>query len=646
MRNLRRLKREHGFTLTEALVSFGITATGLLAVASFQGDLFSESAYNKARTEALALAQQKIEEFRHFTHADQDNYLDDNGDGVMDADGTYTENPVTGQNAVFTRSWVLNTTGQSALIDVTVAWTDSSNEAQSVVLEASIPYISPRSAADQLTEFEAPLIDPPTGRAMVGEGELSDYFPTAELTPSPITPRGDDGLAIYRAEDNLLLVDSQNKVLLTLLDACNSDTQQCTDFVRISGTVYMDTANTRQALVDTYLIASNAAHCIRYVTEGTLASPPTTRSGDYEYYHYTCYIGGGWHGNIGFVTAPGAIQQTDKVCQGDPTSGNPWEQPVIALRRAYRGMLSEIGGPLGVYESHGIRDAVTLTGQDFVFTSLAASAVEGSHCWDLDAPMTRRDSNSGNLFANVPTDFVCLNEDLDNVSGWELDGFNESLYTADTSCPFDPTDPPIDAVTISGMVAVTTTDSNVLSNIQIISSDGPGNCVWLSEFTATEAGTDSVARYACRGFDWGSGWTGFIELLPNSNNLYCPGFAADYEGIYTNQIRDFECQFTPVVTIAGELRTNQADIPNIVIADLAADTVGFCRTTNADYTCLLPYAETETQMSVNPTLIVESPDIVCAAPEGIFSFTGFTADQSPYDHRVWVVRQANKCRNY
>ena len=96
-----KLRNQIGFSLTEALVAFTVISIGLLAVASFQSGLFKQSAYNKAQTEALALAQQKIEQLKHYTGADEEAYIDEDGDGVMDANGNYTENPITGRNAVF-----------------------------------------------------------------------------------------------------------------------------------------------------------------------------------------------------------------------------------------------------------------------------------------------------------------------------------------------------------------------------------------------------------------------------------------------------------------------------------------------------------------------------------------------------------------
>ena len=97
-----------------------------------------------------------------------------------------------------------------------------------------------------------------------------------------------------------------------------------------------------------------------------------------------------------------------------PTAFNDWERSVIALRRSYRGMISKQVSGATKYYSHGIRDAARIIGQDYVFTALSTSATEGYHCSDVDAPMTRFDSNSGKLFDGVPTDFVCLNLDGDD----------------------------------------------------------------------------------------------------------------------------------------------------------------------------------------------------------------------------------------
>ena len=69
-----------------------------------------------------------------------------------------------------------------------------------------------------------------------------------------------------------------------------------------------------------------------------------------------------------------------------------------------------------VYHSQGIKDAAFIDGQDFVFTELQTNALEGSNCVNGNAPMTRDDSDAGQLFEDVPTDFVCLNSDDDNGS--------------------------------------------------------------------------------------------------------------------------------------------------------------------------------------------------------------------------------------
>jgi Tfp pilus assembly protein PilV len=640
--NMHTINRQKGFTLTEALVAFVIVAGGMLAIASFQAGLFSSSAYNKARTEALSLAQQKIEEFKHYTHADEDSFIDSDGDGVMDADGYYTDAPIEGQNALFNRSWNLTATDQASQVNVTVGWLDASNAGQSVTLMSSVPWISPRAGGDQIVDLQEPIVYAPTGRARVGEGNLSDY-PNVEITQ--ISSPGWDGLSVYAHDTNLFLVDGYNNILLTLENACSTDTGICTDFVKISGTVYLDTANTGlQELIDIFVIASDAAHCARFVTSGTLSSPPTTATGDYEYYNYTCYLGGGWYGNIGFVTAQGVALQ-DKVCQGDPTAFDPWDEPVIALRRAYRGMLHKTVSGTTSYYSYGIADATELTGQDYVFTQLEITATAGSYCEEVDAPMTRTDSSSGTLFAGTPVDFVCLNSDDDGDSLPDyLDDYDTSEFGADTTCPYDPTDPPVQNHLIAGNIQVLTAETLDLSSFDVVTSDGPGNCVWPTPFTAVNGATGFTgytAKYACSVYDWGDGWTGYVQLQPNSKYIYCPTKFADFTNLTADQAQHFSCISSNTVTIEGSISFNlkAANIYSMVIEDTATGFQGICRFDRTDYRCLLPYDGD----SVNLTLTVSSSDYVCGAVEGVLKYLGYTVDGSPYAHDIIVERNAVKC---
>jgi len=634
--NVHTTRKQRGFTLTEALVSFAITASGLLVIASFQAGLFSGSAYSKARTEALSLAQQKIEQFRHYTHASDANFIDDNGDGIMDADATYTDAAIVGQNATFTRTWALSTSGRTKKIDVTVSWRDRANDVQSVMLATQLAWISPRVGVDQLAELAAPLVPSPTGRAMIGDGNLAD-FPAEDL--NPIGAPDPTGLRLYQHKEDLLLINADDKILLTLLDACLASDGTCEDFVRISGTVYVDKANTSQKPVDIHVIAADAAHCERWVPEGhTLTSPPATPgSGDYLYYNYTCYLGGGWHGNIGFVTA-GGLQQNDKICQGDPTAQEEWARPVIALRRAYRGMLSQQQGGKTVYFTQGIKDAATLTGHDFVFTKLPPSDIEGTHCMD---PMTRADSSGGSLFEDVPTAFFCLNTDHngDSVPDY-LDSYDTTLYAAGVSCPFDPTDQPVRNHHVSGTVYIASTRALELSHFGIVTSDGPGNCQWTSDFASTTGGYQ--AAYSCDVYDWGSGWTGFIQLKPNSDFVYCPSRTAPFSAVKSDVSQNFACNSVPTVTIEGALlqTTGSSTISSIAIIDSDTGSQGSCEiTTDTSYSCLAPYNDN----GWNGTLTVTSSGYVCDAAAGVFTFLNYTDGGSPYIHNIVVAQSASQC---
>ena len=631
---------QSGFSLTEALVAFAVVTGGLLAVASFQAGLFSNSAYNKARTEALSLAQEKIEEFKHYAFADEDNYIDDNADGVMDADGAYQEAAIAGNNADFVRSWDLSTTAEGKRVNVTVSWVDASNETQSVSLASSLSYLSPRSGADQLVELTEPLISSPTGRADLGEGTLDDYA-SEDLTAmgSP----GADGLSTYRYKDDLFLVDPNRKVVLRLRDACSSTTGVCTDFVRISGTVFLDVANMSGGSVtaeDIIIIASDTAYCQRWSDSGSMATPSTTANGDYAYFNYTCYFGGGWFGNIGFLTSKG-LSLNDKVCQGDPTSVETWEQPVIALRRVYRGMLKyTTADGQEQFFSHGIKDAVNLTGQDYVFTNLAADKTLGAECMGSDAPMTRGDSAGGKLFAGMPVDFVCLNNDIDgDMLPDYLDEYDTTRFTADSSCPFNPSDPPVLSYTISGSISILNAGTLDLSAFNVVTSDGANNCTLVAPFSATSRGY--TAKYACKVWDWGSGWTGGVQVRPNSTDVYCPNDTALFDQVYSDRAHDFNCTSSDTIAIGGSIIYLNALSPvtALTITDALTGFQGVCQLSDSAYRCLLPYE----LLSTDLTLKVTTLDHVCGATEGVYSFYGYSKDGSPYTHDIVVSGDAAIC---
>jgi Tfp pilus assembly protein PilV len=520
--------KQKGANLIEVVVTLGVISFGILSVLYLQGELSSQSANNKARAEAVALAQERIEEMRNLTNQVSD---------ASQFDTPYltgyagTETGLQGVNANFNRTTSVTPTTSATQVTVTVSWTDRSNNARSVELSSDFAWASPRAPGDLAKEPNATSYTPPTGVAKLGEGRLPD-----DVNPQLLADQ-DDNLVFYMDGDDLKLADEAGNIVLTLEDGCKGEStvDDCSGFVTINGRVYIDTATQRTLKPGQIAVkSSDTTYCTRfYEADGSVVTLgntdtnalSTTPDGDYKYFDYTCYASFGWHGNIGIILE-GGNQLTDKVCQGDPiaSAASGWEEPVIAARRIYRGMFYEPdastdsgkvedGNGVPLYWSVGVAAGAELgyevkydDGQEikipkhsFIVSSMESSATTGDNCI-TEGIMVRPDSDvdgdetAGDLFAGVPDDFYCLNPHVDQSS------LDMPPYAIDPTCPFDPSGPPIAHYTITGGLSGSAT---------LDTSDGPGNCTLSDE------------GYKCDVYDWGDGWNGFLQVNTDLSTHVC-----------------------------------------------------------------------------------------------------------------------------
>ena len=131
-----------GFSLIEALIAALIVAVGMLGLARLQGVTLANSSESRARTDALNLAQEKIEELRTFSN--QATY-----DSLANGINANTESTMAGGGANFTRTWTITNCANSMnckQVNVSVGWTDSSGVAQTVQLTSFITKTDPVKA--------------------------------------------------------------------------------------------------------------------------------------------------------------------------------------------------------------------------------------------------------------------------------------------------------------------------------------------------------------------------------------------------------------------------------------------------------------------------------------------------------------------
>ncbi len=619
------IQKNNGIGLIEVLVALAIMAAGLLAIASFQGSLLSESSANKTRAEAIAIAQQRIEQIRNYS-GEAFNLDDFN---LLYADisaGNLTE--VDGNNATFNRTETIFEANDAKGVSVTVAWLDATGKSQSVNLETDISWASPSLSGElDNAQNQEILVRSATGRAELGDGKVGDNEQSTGILGDLIgvIDRGDGDLRLVKGDD----------IVLTLKDACLLDDEgarteiPCTDFVEISGRVFIDTVTNPTNPTDVYIIASDAAYCQRYyftnqydefgdlissdvpsdiadVNVSDLATP----NGDYSYYNYTCYLGGGWHGNIGLiVTAKNNSQDTVKACLGDPSSADAFADPEVAIRRVYRGMafkytdaseteiIKDAQNEI-LYYSVGVADALKLPDpaaetkapHDFVVASIASN--DGSECIDggimvgVDAGV-----NGELLFAGNPTSFFCLNQNPLYVDKIKLDALG---YSTNEVCPFDPSDPPNQRHVISGEIVITADISlgESVNATTINTSDGPLNCNYSNYGYAD--GIFTIA-YSCDVYQWTNPWGGYLQINPDLTEFSCTkyrdylsGIVGDTNGINFNCATNVDDSEYGNILVTG---TNTAGVSAIsivgTISDGSSDDQAYCQPTiSPSFTCV------------------------------------------------------------
>ena len=132
--------RQTGFALIEALVALLVMSFGMLALSGMQMTLARSADIAKQRTEAMRLAQRKIDEYRSFT-------------SILAAAGhtiVWNTLPASGTEPVVTNaSYTVATTLAGAISDamrpvsVQVSWVDRANQTQSITISSVISKSDP-----------------------------------------------------------------------------------------------------------------------------------------------------------------------------------------------------------------------------------------------------------------------------------------------------------------------------------------------------------------------------------------------------------------------------------------------------------------------------------------------------------------------
>jgi len=201
-----------GFTIVEALVSLIIMGFGIFALAGMQTALSNSADIAKQRTEAVRLAEEKIESLRSYTGITSTLV----GQSTVST-SALNWNALAGgsdsitTNATFTRTWTLGgaITDPMRALTVNVAWTDRANAAQVVSLSSILSQTDPADSGflgfplplntnlkrpkNRSLDIPIPAIDLGTGKSAIAFGATGQFVTLDNIAGNVVqlcTPTG------------------------------------------------------------------------------------------------------------------------------------------------------------------------------------------------------------------------------------------------------------------------------------------------------------------------------------------------------------------------------------------------------------------------------------------------------------------------
>ncbi|WP_372922081.1 prepilin-type N-terminal cleavage/methylation domain-containing protein, partial [Roseovarius sp.] len=313
MQQAGRRRRQIGITLIEALIALAVISLGVLAIAKLYGDLIASTAESKARTEAVQVAEQRVDRLRAAMERGEFEALANTGsDTHVGTNATFQIEP--------TFEW--DDVDDQNRLDVlmTVEWDDARGDTQRVNVSSSIAWMDPRTVTNiskgRLSTGDDPIARP-TGRATTGDdgrgvfqGELDDAADLSDQERDTLDSLANRIGVEIREQDGSFQVLSDGEPVLTTRNA---------HLGSISGRVFMDSDSAGNDPDNWFILSSDAAFCDTNFDTSDGESVPfeiDNSTDGVEYFEYVCFFGLGWYGNIGVVTEAGNLSST--VCVGDP----------------------------------------------------------------------------------------------------------------------------------------------------------------------------------------------------------------------------------------------------------------------------------------------------------------------------------------